>query len=846
MGSAGMIGTLADWGMALRLALRDLRGTGRSFAVLLAALTLGVAVIAAVGILNRGVSAALERDARTLLGGDFELEQVNLPIPAADLAGLFPAGSATSELVRTNTLVTAANGRSIAVNMKAVDDAYPLLGTVRMEPEMPLGEALADGGLVVEENLLARLGISVGDQVRIGEVAATIRARLIREPDRTGGLFSIGPRVLAHRSTLEAAQVLLPGALVRYEYKAVLPPEADADRVLAGLQEIQPEAGWRLRSPRDVEPGVTRVTDRLATFLTLAGLTALLTGGLGIALTVETHLARRTATIATLKSLGASGAQVFRIYLSQVMLLAGVGVALGLLLGLILPLGVRLLPEGTLPVAPDLALRAGPLVRAALAGLLTTFLFALWPLAIAREVSPASLFRSLVSPPRRWPRREYLILLGAGIAALMALAILGVPQPEIGAWFVLTTVVASVLLWGLTRLVLMAARRFGHRGGFALRLAIGNLHRPGSSSPRVVMALGAGVTVLTAVALLAANLRNEVLEQLPNEAPALFLIDIQPQQREQLTAILAQTPGAEVAQLLPSLRARVVRIAGKPVDEVAINPEVAWTVSRDRGLTYAASLPEGSELAQGAWWPEDYAGEPLLSLDEEVAAGYGVGIGDTLTFNVLGRNIETRIANLRREVDWSGGRLDFMFVVNPSALAGAPHTFVASADLPAAQEAPLLNRLAEELPNVTPISLRDLIARAGEVLGRVELAVQIVAGLTLGGGILALAGGIAAARQRQRYETVLLKVLGARRRVLMQAFLVEYAVIGMAVAIVGGILGTVAAWLVVTQLMTLAWTPAPLALGSVLLLTIAATLAVGAAGLWRLTGLPPAPVMRYA
>jgi putative ABC transport system permease protein len=836
----------AAWSLALRLGLRDLRGAGRSFAVLLAALVLGVAIIAAVGILNRGVATALERDARVLLGGDVELEQANAPIPEEDLARLMPPGARLGRVVGTSTLVASAGGRTLSVSLKAVDGLYPLAGAVRLDPPLPLAAALRDRGAVVEPALLARLGVAVGDELRLGEISVRIAAILVREPDRVGGLFSLGPRVIVARETLDAARILLPGALARYEYRLALPAGMDAPAFVADLAQRFPDAGWRARSPRDVQPRVTRFTDRLATFLTLAGLTALLTGGLGIALTVETHLARRTATIATLKCLGAGGAQVFRVYLGQVLLLALAGTASGLALGLLLPLGVRLLPEGLLPIAPDLGLYPAPLLLAALTGLLATFVFALWPLAIAREVSPARLFRALVAPPRRWPRRPFLLLLAAAVLALAGVAVAGVPQPAIGAWFVLTVVVAALLLWGLTRLILLLARRFAHRGGFALRLALANLHRPGSSSPRVIMALGAGVTLLVALAVLAANLRREIGESLPTRAPALYLIDIQATQRETLTSILAEIPGARLEQLLPSLRARVVRIKGRPVEQVAIGPEVAWTVRRDRGLTYAATLPEGSELVAGAWWPEDHAGPPLVSIDEEIARGYGVGIGDLLTFNVLGRLVEARIANIRREVDWSGGRLDFLFILDPATLRGAPHSFVAAADLPAAQEPHLLDLLAQRLPNVTPISLREIVARAGEVLSRVELAVVIVAGLTLGGGILALAAGILAARQRQRYETVVLKVLGARRRVLLRAFLVEYVVIGAAVAAVGGILGSLAAWLVVSRVMHLPFSPALLSLAIVLLVAVLAVLAVGAASLWRLVGLPAAPVLRQA
>ncbi|MFL5338388.1 MAG: ABC transporter permease [Geminicoccaceae bacterium] len=835
-----------DWRLALRLGLRDLRGSGRSFAVLLGALTLGVAIIAAVGILNQGVQNALERDARALLGGDLELEQANVPIAATDLARIAPAGAARSEQISLSTLASSGAGRSVSVSLKAVDTAYPLVGDVLLDPPMPLADALRGGGAVAERTLLARLDVGLGGEVRIGETTVRITAILLREPDRVGGLFGLGPRMLIHRATLDAAQVLLPGALARYEYKLALPDGTDAAAFAAALQRDWPDAGWRARSPRDVQPEVTRVTDRLATFLTLAGLTALLSGGLGIALTIETHLARRTATIATLKSLGASGSQVFAVYLAQVMLLAVAGVALGLALGLVLPLAVRLVPEGALPISPELGVYAGPLARAALAGLLTTFVFAVWPLAIARETSPARLFRAIVAPTRRWPRRRYLALLGLGIAGLVALAIVGVPQPVIGAWFVVTVVVAAVLLWGLTRLVLMAAGRIAHRGGFALRLAIANLHRPGSPSPRVIVALGAGVTLLCAVAILATNLKNEISLRLPSRAPALYLIDVQPDQRAVVNQVLSAIEGARLDQMLPSLRARVVRIAGKPVGEVKVADNVAWTVSRDRGFTYADSLAEGSELVAGSWWPKDYTGPPLVSIDEEIAKGYGVGLGDTLTFNVLGRNLETRIASIRREIDWSGGRLDFLFIVNPSALAGAPHTFVAAVDVPEAGEVGLLDQLASRLPNVTAISLRELVARATEVLDRVGLAVDIVAGVTLGGGIMALAGGIVAARQRQRYETVILKVLGARRRVLLEAFLVEYLVIGLAVALVGGLLGSLAAWLLVTEVMTLSWSPAPLALLMVLGGSILAVVLVGGASLWRLIDLPVAPALRSA
>ena len=842
-----MSGFLADLGLALRIGLRDLRGAGRSFVVLLGALMLGVAIIAAVGILNQGVQTALERDARLLLGGDLELEQANAPVPAADLERIVPPGGSLSAQVRLSTLA-AADDRTVAVSLKAVDDAYPLLGEVGLDPPMPLAEALADGGGVAEPALLARLGLAVGDSVKVGETSIQIRAVLLREPDRVGGLFSLGPRLLVGRATLDAAQVLLPGALARYEYKVALPEGTDAALFAADLQRSWPDAGWRARSPRDVQPQITRVTDRLATFLTLAGphRTAQRRPGHradhrdapGTAHRHHRHAQEpgcvRRAGVHDLPGAGDAAGRGRR--------RAGLGFG---------PAAAAGGAAGARRRAADRP-RSRRLCRAAAArgpGRAAHHLrvrgLAAWR-SRARCRRPAC-FGRWSRPSRRWPRLPYLVMMGVAVLALAAVAILGVPQPAIGAWFVLTVAVAALLLWGLTRLLLLAASRLQHRGGFALRLAIANLHRPGSPSPRVIVALGAGVTLLAAVAVLASNLNNEVALRLPTRAPALYLIDVQPQQRDDRWA--RSWPRCRAAAWSSSCPACARGSCGSPVGPSPRSR--SRTTSRGRSAATGASpMPRPCRTAPRSWpaagGPPTMPGRPWSRSTRRSPPGYGVGLGDTLTFSVLGRNLEARIASIRREVDWSGGRLDFLFIVNPSALAGAPHTFVAAVDVPQAGETVLLDRLATRLPNVTPITLREVVGRATEVLGRVELAVDIVAGLTLGGGILALAGGILAARQRQRYETVVLKVLGARRGVLLRAFLIEYLVIGLAVALVGGLLGSLAAWLVVTQLMTIPWSPALLALLSVLAASVLAVVVVGGASLWRLIDLPAAPVLRNA
>lgn len=827
--------------LAWRLARRELRGGLRGFAVFLACLTLGVAAIAAVGVINAGVLEGLQRDASALLGGDLEIEVSTLPLDEDELSRLTPAGATRTDVARTNAMAYGAEGRRVVVALKAVDDAYPLYGEALLDPPGDLQAALADGGTVVERGLLARLGLEVGDPIRIGEADFVIRGVLEREPDRIGGYVSIGPRAMIHTGRLASTETILPGSLVRYSYNFALPAGTNAEAVLAQLRTDDPEAQWRARGTRDVQPRITRFTDRLASYLTLAGLTSLLIGGVGVALAIQNYLAGRTTTIATLKCLGAPSGLVFRIYLLQVLALAGSGVLLGLAIGQAAPWLLRTLAATVLPIQVVGGFYPLPLLIAAGCGLLTALTFVIWPLARARAVSPAAMFRALIIPPHSRPPTTVLLALGLSIAGLAALALLGVADRRLGLIFVAVALVSAVLLAGLAVLMLRGVRLIGRRGGARVRIALANLHRPGAGATGVIVALGAGLAVLTMVALIERNLSAEIGLRLPQRAPSLFFIDLQPKQLEAFTDLIGEIEGAELLQAAPVMRGRVVRIAGVSVDQSGIEH---WSLRRDRGLSYAAAMPAGIELAAGAWWPEDYAGPPLVSVEDDVAQAYGVGVGDRLGFNILGRVIEAEIANLRPEIDWGEARLDFVFLFSPGVLEAAPHTLAAAVDVPPMAEAALLDRIADVLPNVTPISVRELVARVDEALGKIKLAVAAVASVTLLSGILVLAGAVAAARRRHLYESVVLKVLGARRIDLFRIFLIEYLGLGTTAALAGGILGSVGAAAVVIWAMHLPWAFSLGAVLLVLLVALAITMAAGFLGTWRLLGRPAAPVLR--
>jgi putative ABC transport system permease protein len=827
--------------LAWRLARRELRSGLQGFAVFLACLTLGVAAMTAVGVINAAVIDAVKRDAAALLGGDLRLEANNVPIAEEQLAELVPAAARRSDAVRTNAMAFGAQGRRVVVSLKAVDDAYPLYGELSLDPALEVEEALAERGAVVEPGLLTRLGVKLGEQVRIGEATFTVRATIAREPDRLGGFVSIGPRAMIRMADLARTGVIQPGSLARYDYRFKLPAGTNAETLVAQLRRSHPDAHWRPRSTRDVQPQVTRFTDRLASYLTMAALTTLLIGGVGVALAIQNYLAGKTTTIATLKCLGARSRLIFRMYLLQVLVLAGIGITVGLAVGHFIPWLLAALAGRLLPIRVMVDFYPLPLLVAAACGLLTALVFAIWPLARAREVSPAGMFRAILVPPRRRPPAAALIGLGLSLVALGALAVAGVADRRLGAIFVAVAIAAAILLVGLAFLVLRGVRLIGQRGSARVRIALANLHRPGAGAPGVIIALGAGLTVLTMVALLERNLAAEIELRLPERTPGVFFIDIQRDQVARFEQAVSAVEDAQVLQIEPVIRGRVVRIKGVPVDRTGIEH---WTLRRDRGLSYAAEQPEHTELAAGSWWPADYAGPPLVSVEDEVAEAYGVGIGDRLSFNVLGRVIEAEIASLRPEIDWSQGRLDFVFLFSPGVLDAAPHTFAAAVEVPEEREAALLDQLAAALPNVTPITIREVVERVGEVLGNVRIAIGVVGSVTLLSGILVLAGAVAAARRRHLYESVVLKVLGARRSDLLRIFLIEYLGLGVTAAIAGGVLGTLGAAVIVVGVMHLEWTFAPAVVLLVLLLALAITLAAGFVGTWRLLGRSSAAVLR--
>ena len=783
--------------------------------MVLACLALGVAAIAAVGELRAGTDRALAQDGARLLGGDLVVLGGSQPLPDALATWLRARGARISAVTTLRSMLVAPSGARMLVELKAVDDAWPLLGAAELRPSGPVPAALA-GGLAVDPLVLQRLGLRLGETVRLGTLSLPVRAELISEPDRMVNLSIFGPRVLMRRADLPATGLLAPGAIAEHSLRAVLPPGADGAATIAALRQAFPDTGWRIRDPRGGSAMVERYIDRTALFLTLVGLTSLLVGGIGVANGVGAWVTARAHSIAILRCLGAAPGLVFAVCLAQVMALAAGGVLIGLAAGAALPTLVVWGLGDLLPIRPQAGPFLAPLGLAAAYGLLTAATFALRPLGRAMRIPGAALFRAGVLPTRARMPNGLLEggLLAANLvlaAALVGLTVASTPERI----FALGFCVAAAAALGLFRLGAVAvttlARRLPAPPFPWARLGLANLHRPGAATPLMLVSVGLGLATLASVALIQANLAHQIDAQIPRDAPSFFFLDIQDSQMAEFRRLVASVPGVADLREVPSLRARVVAVAGVPAEQVHATPDTQWALRGDRGLTYAREMPPGTRLVAGAWWPPDYAGPPEVSFDAALARGWGVKVGDTIRLNVLGRDIDFRVASLR-DIAWRSLGINFTLVASPGLLEHAPHTHLATLRAPPEEDARLLATVTDALPNVTGIRVADVLAAAGEMLNQLAAAIAATGSVTLLAGGLVLASAVAAGQRRRIREAVILKSLGATRAQIRAAWLVEFGVLGLAAGGLAAAVAVAASWAVVSQVMGLEWSPQPLRL----------------------------------
>ncbi|RBO97633.1 ABC transporter permease [Pseudochrobactrum asaccharolyticum] len=846
-----------SFALALRFALREMRGGLTGFYIFLGCIALGVAAIGGVNSVARSIADGLAVEGQAILGGDVSFMLNQREVTEQERAFLNAQGT-VSENITMRSMVRMTDGSDQAlVEVKAVDSAYPLYGTLKLQPDLSSKTrfSVQDGayGAAVPQLLLDRLNLKIGDQIMLGSAKFTLRAIIESEPDMLASGMALAPRFLTSDEALRAAGLIQPGSLVNYIYKIALPDTAQTgaqDTRLAGLESAAeknfPEAGWNIRNRSNAAPALSANIERFSQFLTLVGLTSLIIGGVGVANAVRSFLDGKRPVIATFKSLGASADFVVLIYLCQIVAIALIGIVIGLVLSLGLSAAAVYGLSSYLPVSGGLKIYPQALLLATAFGLITTLIFALLPLGRARTIPATALFRQKGFDQSGWPPVLYLAGAGALLLALIGLVLFFVEDQRIAGVFIVGAVAAFIILRGVSFGLRMLARKAPRFKSPALRLAVGNIHRPGALTPSVVLSLGLGLTLVVALALVDGNLRRQITQSLPAHAPNFFFVDIQNTEIDGFRDLLAKTAPEGKVVSAAMLRGRIVALNGTDVDKVNVPPQGAWVLRGDRGITYAKNLPENSTMSQGEWWPADYSGEPLVSFAAKEAEELGLKIGDTVTVNVLGRNITAKIANFR-QVQWETLAINFVMVFSPNTFAGAPHSWLATltdADAAPEQEANVLRTVTQTFPAVTSVRVKDAIEVANDLISQLAVAIRWAASVGLLAAILVLAGALAAGNRARQHDAVVLKTLGATRWMLIRAFIYEYALLGFATAVFALGAGGLAAWFVVVKLMNLQMRMLPDVAFFTVLTALVLTVGFGLAGTWRVLGQKASSVLR--
>jgi putative ABC transport system permease protein len=834
------------WRLVAGLAWRETRGAWRHFIGFLACIALGVGALVAVLSVAASLDHSLGREARSLLGGDVELRSAR-PLDAAAEAPVRDLARRGATVSRVRELVgmarNPARGGTLLVELKAVEGDYPLYGRLETRPARPLDELLAAGGVVVEEGVLSRLGLAPGDTLALGDATFTVTGVLVKEPDRAASLFTLGPRVLMNEESLDATGLVRFGSRVRHRTLVRLPAGLDSHAARAALTEAMADPTVRVASFEEAQPGLRRFFDQLTTYLRLVGVTSLLVGGIGVAAAVRAFLARKVGTIAILRCLGATARTLTAVYLVQALALGALGSVAGAAVGTAAQLLLAPLLGPFVPFALEARIAPGPVVTGLVAGCLATLLFTLWPLLSARAIPPGILLRHPVDAGRVRPRRPWATA-GAVAGGLAALALWQAGPIRVGGIFLGAAAGALLVLaaaaWATRRL----ARAIPRPRSLAWRHGLHALTRPGSQTIGVTVALGIGVTLLTAVALLERGLTRQFDLERRREAPSFFFVDVQPDQAEAFRGTVAAIPGAAPPLLIPVVRARLGAINGEPITRARwAGRDDAWRFTREYVLTYADAPPANTVLTRGRWWSAADRGRAWVSVEAEAARALGVDVGGSLTFDVQGVPVTAEVLSLRK-VDWQTLGANFFVIFSPGPLDGAPFAYLATARVPPGADGVVQERVAAAFPNVTAIPVRDVLERVTGVVDRIAIAVRLVALFVLGAGFTVMAEALAQSRAQRLYESVLLRALGASRGRVARAFAVEYGCLGLVAGLGGALTGALVAWLALRLVLDVPPTLEATPLGVALLATVALAVGVGFLGTFRLLGRKPLPVLR--
>ena len=797
--------------LSWKIAMRELAGGLSGFWIYIACIALGIFAIAAAGSVTSGFSKGLASEARTLLGGDALFAASQRRASPDELAWMRARGE-MSENITINVMGEAGDTRQ-QVDVRAVDARHPLIGT----PELSGGAATLDKALAFENDrwgiaasasTLEVFGLEVGDDLMLGSIPTTIRAQLDKEADGIGTPGTVGPQITIRLAALEQAGRLTNGQLFRARYRLILSDPAAADTLEESAAEDWGPNGLRYRGPEDAIDGLQNLLDMLNSFLSVIGIAALIAGGVGIAQASSAFLETRMPSIAAFKALGAEASTLRAAYFIQLTALALVGAGIGIVLGAATPFLIAAIAGDQIPLPSILRIYPAPLARALVLGLLSAAIFALPPLGRARATPPAALFRSLGTETlEKTPIPERIASALAAIA-LIIVSVMTSQTPLVTGILLVGAALAWLVLISMAHVIRLFARRASAAATGLARLTLSNLGGPGSLAPTITPALGLGLALLVFVATVQANLLRQVNETATRNLPALFFTQIPSAQIDTFDQLIADN-GIDITdpdafRRTPLVIGRVISLKGETLDEEKVAPSERWVVNGEIGMPYIGRMPPEADLVEGEWWPEDYQGPLLVSVEADAARGLRIGIGDEIGFRIFGRDVTANVASLRN-VDWGGFGANTAFILSPGTLEAANPPHLAIAQATPEQEPQIIAALGDVLPEVIVFQTRETLATAGRLLGNITIAVNAAAGIVMLAGLLVLIGAFAAMARQRRTEAALLKTFGASRAGILRLYAGEFALSGAVATLAGTIMGVSAAAVIVRLVFEAEW-----------------------------------------
>ncbi|MCI5048084.1 MAG: hypothetical protein MRY59_11320 [Aquisalinus sp.] len=833
------------WSLIISLAVSDLRGGAKGLTTFITCLVLGIFAIAASGSAAKAFQTGLAGESRLLYGGDIRLSYAQRTLPAEAEAWLQARGQVTQMTVVR--LMGESDAARRLVELVFIEDNYPLLGDISVDlPDGTMNWRRAlekknnQWGALAFDRVFNELSTQAGDSLALPQSGITITGEATRLPDTLTSGFAFAPRLIVSAEAMPALGVLGAGFRYQTEYRVLLNDGATMDAFVEDFKAAWPDYATDVQTREQGVNGLSGVIGQLEMFLGFIGLSALIAGGLGVSAAARGIVESRQKSIATLKSLGATGGEVQAVLAVQIGLMAFIAIIIGLVAGALTPLGILTLYGDRLPFPANAAIFPEPLFYAALAGLVAAFAFAAMPLGAGRVTPPSSLFRAGQGAT---PRRERIIALGLFLLLLMIGAVAS-DEPQMAFVLGLGAAVSFFIFWGLGKLVQQAARMVRPRLGGFTGQAVAGLAGLGSLAPRSAPALGLGAALLFALVQIQSNLISQIRDIAPQNVPSMVLFQVPLDKVEAVDAAVAEAaPGLseEDYRRTPMISARLISRNGERLnpDDMEDN---RWFLEDGLDVTYTASPREPERLVEGDWWPADYTGDLLVSLEIEVAQEAGIGVDDVLTFDILGRQIDARVINLR-SVDWGGFGGNFAVMFSPGTLEAANPNSIVLMRLTPAQDDLVAAAVAKIDPGITIFRVRETLDAAARIFSQLTVAIRVIALVALFSGIAACFAALTAGMRARIYEGAIQRALGADQGQLVAATSLEIALTALVAVIAGGAIGLFAAWYLVVQIFDATWIAAWTELFTMLGITAVLGAVAGVIMAWVATSQSPHQVL---